>query len=156
MSRVRGVVAKSPAWAGVAVELCTVMLPTAGAQDPALLLSGGKDSVVLPTLAIKAFQIPSRTLQLPFTLLHVYTGHNYPEVIAFRDETVARTDVYLVVGHVEDSLKKARLYCAATVSERSATRMDDQVSETAMEKRKKAGYFISRQNLRTRQTSITQ
>nr|WP_314383695.1 phosphoadenosine phosphosulfate reductase family protein [uncultured Cardiobacterium sp.] len=106
LSRVRGVVAKSPAWAGVAVELRTVMLPTAGTKDPALLFSGGKDSFVLLALAIKAFQIPGRTLQLPFTLLHVYTGHNYLEVIVFRDETVARTGVYLVVGHVEDSIKK--------------------------------------------------
>ena len=90
----------------MAVELRTVMLPTAGAKNPALLFSGGKDSVVLHALAIKAFQIPGRTLQLPFVLLHVDTGHNYPEVIVFRDETVARTDVYLVVGHVADSIKK--------------------------------------------------
>lgn len=77
----------------------------AEAKNPALLFSGGKDSVVLLALACKAFQIPNRRLELPFTLLHVDTGHNYPEVIAFRDTTVARTGAELVVGHVEDSIR---------------------------------------------------
>ena len=77
----------------------------AEAKNPALLFSGGKDSVVLLALACKAFQIPNRRLELPFTLLHVDTGHNYPEVIAFRDATVARTGAELVVGHVEDSIR---------------------------------------------------
>lgn len=77
----------------------------AEAKNPALLFSGGKDSVVLLALACKAFQIPNRRLELPFTLLHVDTGHNYPEVIAFRDATVERTGAELVVGHVEDSIR---------------------------------------------------
>lgn len=78
----------------------------ANAENPALLFSGGKDSVVLLHLAIKAFRLPGRALKLPFALLHVDTGHNYPEVIEFRDQTVAQTGVRLVVGSVEDSIAK--------------------------------------------------
>lgn len=78
----------------------------AEAKNPALLFSGGKDSVVLFTLACKAFQLPQRPLQLPFSLLHVDTGHNYPEVIAFRDQIVAQTQAHLIVAHVEDSIRK--------------------------------------------------
>lgn len=75
-------------------------------KNPALLFSGGKDSVVLFALACKAFALPNRPLQLPFRLLHVDTGHNYPEVITFRDEIVARTGAELIVAHVEDSIQR--------------------------------------------------
>lgn len=75
-------------------------------QNPALLFSGGKDSVVLFALARKAFAIEGRDITLPFPLLHIDTGHNYPEVIQFRDEQVKKYNARLVVGHVEDSIKK--------------------------------------------------
>ncbi|WGE41608.1 sulfate adenylyltransferase subunit CysD [Actinobacillus equuli] len=75
-------------------------------SHPALLFSGGKDSVVLLALARKAFQLEGRDLVLPFPLVHIDTGHNYPEVIQFRDEQVKKLNAKLVVGHVEDSIAK--------------------------------------------------
>ena len=75
-------------------------------RNPALLFSGGKDSVVLLALARKAFAIKGRDVALPFPLVHIDTGHNYPEVIEFRDAQVKALNVRLVVGHVEDSIAK--------------------------------------------------
>ena len=75
---------------------------------------------VLLALAIKAFQIPGRALKLPFVLLHVDTGHNYPEVIAFRNETVAAAGVKLVVGHVEDSIQKGSVVLRRETDSRNA------------------------------------
>lgn len=75
-------------------------------RNPALLFSGGKDSVVLLALARKAFAIKGRDVVLPFPLVHIDTGHNYPEVIAFRDAQVKTLNLRLVVGHVEDSIAK--------------------------------------------------
>ena len=69
---------------------------------PALLFSGGKDSIVMAHLARKAFH-PAR---LPFPLLHVDTGHNFPETIAYRDEYVALLKADLIVGLVQDSIDK--------------------------------------------------
>jgi sulfate adenylyltransferase subunit 2 len=71
---------------------------------PALLFSCGKDSIVLLAIARRAFA-PAR---LPFPLLHIDTGHNFPEVLAFRDELVARTGVRLVVRRVEDTVRAGR------------------------------------------------
>jgi len=85
---------------------------------PALLFSGGKDSVVLLRLAEKAFR-PGR---FPFPLLHIDTGHNFPEVIAFRDRRVAELGEQLIVGSVEDSIARGtvRLRNPATDSRNAA------------------------------------
>jgi sulfate adenylyltransferase subunit 2 len=71
-------------------------------RNPALLFSAGKDSLVLLKLAQKAFY----PLNLPLVLVHVDTGHNFPEVIAFRDSIVAATNERLIVGSVEDSIRR--------------------------------------------------
>jgi len=69
---------------------------------PVLLFSGGKDSILLLHLARKAFW-PAR---IPFPVLHVDTGHNFPEVLACRDRLVAEYDVQLIVGSVPDALAR--------------------------------------------------
>lgn len=74
-------------------------------ERPVLLFSGGKDSTVLLHIALKAFW----PAPLPFSLLHVDTGHNLPEVLAFRDEIVERHNLRLVVSNVEDYLVDGRL-----------------------------------------------
>lgn len=71
-------------------------------SNPALLFSGGKDSVVLLRIAEKAFR-PGR---FPFPLVHIDTGHNFDEVIAFRDRRVAELGERLIVGAVEDSIQR--------------------------------------------------
>ncbi|PWT76202.1 MAG: sulfate adenylyltransferase subunit CysD [Proteobacteria bacterium] len=71
-------------------------------SSPALLFSGGKDSAVVLHLAAKAF----RPASIPFTVLHIDTGHNFPEAIDFRDRRVAELNAKLVVGHVEDSIRR--------------------------------------------------
>ena len=71
-------------------------------SNPALLFSGGKDSVVLLRIAEKAF----RPGKFPFPLVHIDTGHNFPEVIAFRDEYVSKLNERLIIGSVEESIKK--------------------------------------------------
>ena len=74
-------------------------------RNPALLFSGGKDSLVLLRLAEKAF----RPGPFPFPLLHVDTGHNFPEVIAFRDQRAAELGERLIVRSVEDSIATGRV-----------------------------------------------
>lgn len=71
-------------------------------QHPCILFSGGKDSIVVTHLAAKAFA-PG---PIPFSLLHIDTGHNFPETIQFRNELAARLNVRLVVGKVEDSIQR--------------------------------------------------
>jgi sulfate adenylyltransferase subunit 2 len=77
---------------------------TAELERPVLLFSGGKDSAVLLRLAEKAFW-PAR---LPFPVLHVDTGHNFPEVIEFRDRRVAEVGARLIVASVQDSIDRGR------------------------------------------------
>lgn len=74
-------------------------------ERPALLFSGGKDSIVLAHLASRAF----RYGKIPFTFVHVDTGHNFPEVLNFRDQLVNQLDVNLVVRKVEDTIEKKGL-----------------------------------------------
>jgi len=71
-------------------------------RRPCLLFSGGKDSVVLSTLARKAFS-PAR---VPFPMMHVDTGLNFPEVIRFRDEWVASQELRLIVASVPDAIER--------------------------------------------------
>jgi sulfate adenylyltransferase subunit 2 len=73
-------------------------------ERPVLLFSGGKDSIVLLRLAEKAF----RPAPIPFAVLHVDTGHNFPEVIEFRDRRVAELGVRLIVARVQDSIDAGR------------------------------------------------
>jgi sulfate adenylyltransferase subunit 2 len=74
-------------------------------EKPALLFSGGKDSIVLVHLALKAF----RPGKFPFPLVHIDTGHNFPEAIAFRDYLANKIGEKLIVASVEDSIKKYNL-----------------------------------------------
>lgn len=74
-------------------------------ERPALLFSGGKDSITLVHLALKAFR-PGR---FPFPLVHIDTGHNFPEALAFRDALAARIGEKLIVRQVEDTIRKRQL-----------------------------------------------
>ncbi len=74
-------------------------------EHPVLLFSGGKDSVVMLHLASKAFW----PCKLPFPVMHVDTGHNFPEVIEFRDRAVERAGARLVVASVQDSIDAGRV-----------------------------------------------
>jgi sulfate adenylyltransferase subunit 2 len=85
-------------------------------ERPALLFSGGKDSAVLLKLALKAFA-PGTP---PFTLLHIDTGHNYPEVLAFRDRAAEAARMPLEVRGVEDSIAQGRVVLARPDESRNA------------------------------------
>ena len=96
-------------------------------ERPALLFSGGKDSCVVLRLAEKAFKsritsgggAGSYRGRLPFPLLHVDTGHNFSEVIAFRDRRVAEMGERLVVGHLEDSIRRGTVRLAHPLESRN-------------------------------------
>ena len=118
---------------------------------PVLLFSGGKDSIVLLRLAEKAF----RPAGFPFPVMHVDTGHNFPEVLKFRDRRMAELGERLIVASVQDSIDSGRAVesdagtlaavvaeiAATDLTERGETRADDRVTEAAMEDRKREGYF---------------
>ncbi|NNE76184.1 MAG: sulfate adenylyltransferase subunit CysD [Pricia sp.] len=74
-------------------------------QNPVILFSGGKDSILITHLAKRAFY-PSK---IPFALMHVDTGHNFPETIKFRDDLVNSLDARLIVGSVQESIDKGRV-----------------------------------------------
>ena len=74
-------------------------------ERPVLLFSGGKDSVVMLHLAVRAFA-PAR---IPFPVMHIDTGHNFPEVIEFRDRCVAAMGVQLIVGSVQASIDAGKV-----------------------------------------------
>ncbi|MAK36027.1 MAG: sulfate adenylyltransferase small subunit, partial [Flavobacteriaceae bacterium] len=74
-------------------------------ENPVILFSGGKDSILVTHLAKKAFY-PSK---IPFPLLHVDTGHNFPETIQFRDTLVQSLGVQLLVGSVQESIDQGRV-----------------------------------------------
>src|SRR5690606_573328 len=74
-------------------------------EHPALLFSGGKDSITLVHLAEQAF----RPGKFPFPLLHIDTGHNFPETIQVRDQLLARLGEKLIIGHVQDSIDAGKV-----------------------------------------------
>lgn len=84
-------------------------------QNPVIMFSGGKDSILVTHLAKKAFY-PNK---IPFPLMHVDTGHNFPETIAFRDHIVEKLGVELIVGSVQKSIDDGRV---AEERGKSATR----------------------------------
>ena len=73
-------------------------------ERPALLFSGGKDSIILAHLSRKAFH-PAK---IPFPLIHIDTGHNFPDTLTYRDELIKELGVRLIVGSVQDSIDKGR------------------------------------------------
>ncbi|MGS0755325.1 sulfate adenylyltransferase subunit CysD [Roseateles sp. GG27B] len=92
-------------------------------ERPALLFSSGKDSCVVLRLAEKAFKTRqpdgSYKGKLPFPLVHVDTGHNFPEVIAFRDQLVSESGDRLIVAHMDESIKKGTVRLAYPLESRN-------------------------------------
>ena len=85
-------------------------------QNPVLFFSGGKDSICLLRLAEKAF----RPARFPFPLLHIDTGHNYPEVIEFRDRRAAELGERLIVRSLEDSIRRGSVRLTSENQSRNA------------------------------------
>ncbi|OGS93194.1 MAG: sulfate adenylyltransferase small subunit [Gallionellales bacterium RBG_16_56_9] len=85
-------------------------------KNPALLFSGGKDSIVMLRLAEKAF----RPARFPFPLVHIDTEHNFPEVIAFRDKRAAELGERLIVRSLEDSIRKGTVVLKSETQSRNA------------------------------------
>ncbi len=97
---------RQPHLARLEAEAIYIMRETAAQfERPVLMFSGGKDSIVMVHLARKAFW-PGK---VPFPLLHVDTGHNFPEALAFRDELIAKIGAQLIVRFVQDSIDKGRV-----------------------------------------------
>ena len=74
-------------------------------ERPALLFSGGKDSIVMAYLALKAFYPAA----IPFPFVHIDTGHNFDETITYRDKLVKRFNAKLIIGSVEESIQQGRV-----------------------------------------------
>lgn len=74
-------------------------------ENPVLLFSGGKDSILMTYLAVKAFY-PAR---MPFPLLHVDTGHNFPETLKYRDDLVNKYHLKLIVGSVQEAIDQGKI-----------------------------------------------
>lgn len=90
-------------------------------QNPVILFSGGKDSILVTHLAKKAF-FPAK---IPFPLMHVDTGHNFPETIQFRNDIIKELGVQLIVGSVQESIDQGRV---AEERGKSATRNSLQIT----------------------------
>ena len=94
-------------------------------QNPAILFSGGKDSITVTQLARKAFYPAA----IPFPLVHIDTGHNFKEAIQYRDAMVAEFNLKLIVGYVQESIDKGRVaeekgYSASRITLQTTTLLD--------------------------------
>src|SRR5437879_10043689 len=98
-------------------------------QSPVLFFSGGKDSICLLRLAEKAFR-PGR---FPFPLLHVDTGHNFPEVIAFRDRRAAALDERLIVAFVQETIDRGRAADGASRNQIQSVTLLDAIAEHSLD-----------------------
>jgi sulfate adenylyltransferase subunit 2 len=116
--------------AALEAEAIHILREAAGqCERPALLFSGGKDSAVLLRLAEKAFR-PGR---FPFPLLHVDTGHNFPEVLAFRDRRAAELGERLIVASVAETIARGRAADGASRNQIQSVTLLDAIAEHAFD-----------------------